>query len=166
MTTTEDEAPEGLGAILGDLGKAFTKFKDEHGELNQAHAHSRENEPLTVNEVVVRANAERTNEQVGSWVAVRPCDAPSGNKTFLGIYLGDLPVSPMVNHSTKSGTMFIDIRTNPAIWVPDQNRIVWGMGSWWGIIKKEEDLKQITDQDIENIWYVKALKELDTKAQA
>jgi len=160
MTTTEDTEPEGLGAILGDLGKAFTKFKDEHGELNQAHAHSRENEPLTVNEVRVRGTAERTDAKVGSWVAVRPCDAPSENKTFLGIYLGDLPTGPMVNHAPKSGTLFIDIKTNPAIWVPDQNRIVWGMGSWWGIIESANDLKKITNQDIENIWYVKALKSL------
>lgn len=61
--------------------------------------------------------------------------------------------------------MFIDIRTNPAIWVPDQNRIVWGMGSWWGIIEKEEDLKKITNQDIENVWYVKALKALADGAE-
>lgn len=166
MTTTEDKEPEeDLGSIFGDLAKVMADFKEQHGDINQAHAHSRENEPLIVNEVVVRGQPKRNDAKVGSFVAVRPCDAPSENKTFLGIYLGDLPTGPMVNHSPKSGTMFIDIRTNPAIWVPDQNRIVWGMGSWWGIIEKEEDLKKITNQDIENVWYVKALKALADGAE-
>lgn len=89
MTTTEDKEPEeDLGSIFGDLAKVMADFKEQHGDINQAHAHSRENEPLIVNEVVVRGQPKRNDAKVGSFVAVRPCDAPSENKTFLGIYLG------------------------------------------------------------------------------
>ena len=48
--------------------------------------------------------------------------------------------------------------TNPAIYVFDLQRIIFGAESWWGIIENPEELKDITDDDINNIWYVKALK--------
>jgi len=35
-----------------------------------------------------------------------------------------------------------------------------GCGSWWGAIDNEEDLKDITDSDIENVWYVQLLKKI------
>lgn len=53
------------------------------------------------------------------------------------------------------------IYTNPAIFVPDLNRVVWGMESWWGPIESKEKLHQITDEDISNVWYVKAAKEFN-----
>lgn len=40
----------------------------------------------------------------------------------------------------------------------DLQRIIFGAESWWGIIESLEELKDITDDDINNIWYVKALK--------
>jgi hypothetical protein len=50
---------------------------------------------------------------------------------------------------------------NPAIYVPALKRLVFGAGSWWGEIKTEDDLKEITDKDINDVWYVQALKALD-----
>ena len=44
---------------------------------------------------------------------------------------------------------------NPAIFVPELGKIIFGMESWWGRIKSEEELKDITDGDIENVWHVK-----------
>jgi len=55
---------------------------------------------------------------------------------------------------------------NPAMWVPDLNRVVMGWESWWGEIKSEEDLRQISDADIENVWYVKAIKALTEKKES
>ena len=48
--------------------------------------------------------------------------------------------------------------TNPAIYVFDLQRIIFGAESWWSIIENQEELKDITDDDINNQWYVKALK--------
>jgi hypothetical protein len=31
------------------------------------------------------------------------------------------------------------------------------------VIKSEAELKAITDEDIQNVWYVKALKQLESK---
>jgi hypothetical protein len=94
---------------------------------------------------------------VGTFVSVRPCD---DKKSYLGIYLGDLQVTPMVAHSPKSETLFVNCSTNPAMWVPDLMKVVWGQGSWWGPVESEEHLRKITDADINNVWYVKALKAL------
>lgn len=48
--------------------------------------------------------------------------------------------------------------TNPAIYVFDLQRIIFGAESWWSIIENPEELKDITDDDINSQWYVKALK--------
>ena len=50
--------------------------------------------------------------------------------------------------------------TNPAMFVPELKKIIWGCGSWWSKIKSEGDLKQITDEDIKNTWYVKLVSQL------
>lgn len=56
----------------------------------------------------------------------------------------------------------VTLRENPAIWVPELEKVVWGDSSWWGPIEKKEDAERlITDADIQNVWYVKALKRLE-----
>lgn len=99
----------------------------------------------------------------GSWVAVRPCDPECAGKTYLGLYLGDMVMSAFA--SVRGTVVQVQPFLNPAIWVFDLRRVVWGVGSWWGPITGPEGLRKITDQDIDNVWYVRALKEL-TEAQA
>lgn len=71
-----------------------------------------------------------------------------------------MPVGHSISHNSESKELSISFSNNPAIFVFDLNKIVYGMESRWGIIENEEDLKEITNKDINNIWYVKALKEL------
>jgi hypothetical protein len=97
-------------------------------------------------------------EVCGTLVSVRPCGEEYGNKTYLGIMLGDLPLDVQVMHNSKTGELEILNYNNPAIFVPDLKQIIWGCGSWWGVIENEEQLRQISDDDIQNVWYVKALK--------
>lgn len=100
----------------------------------------------------------------GQFVSVRK--AGEGEKTKLGLYLGDLPLG--VNVGTRKDdphTLIIQYqRTNPAIFVFDDNQIVYGAESWWGAIKSPEHLREITDGDIENVWYVQALKQIEARA--
>jgi hypothetical protein len=49
---------------------------------------------------------------------------------------------------------------NPAIFVFDLKKIVYGAESWWGMVESEDDLRDITDSTIDNVWYVKAMKEM------
>lgn len=46
---------------------------------------------------------------------------------------------------------------NPAIFVPDLSEIIYGYNSWWSLIENEGELKEITNEDISNVWYVKLL---------
>lgn len=63
-----------------------------------------------------------------------------------------------ITHDPKTFELNCSTTGNPAIFVPELGKIIFGMESWWGRIKSEEELKDITDGDIENVWYVKMLK--------
>lgn len=98
----------------------------------------------------------------GTFVSIRPAN---DDKTYLGIYLGDMPVGIAgVQKKGEPETVYL-VRTqgNPCIFIPELEQLFYGMESWWGAIKSPEDLHRITDADIENVWYVRALKALDAK---
>lgn len=97
----------------------------------------------------------------GDWVKVRPCGEKYNNKTYLGILIGEIPLYQGAN--IKRGRKTLNIWRggfNPMIYIPDTKSVVFGCGSWWSTIESPEDLKEIKDIDIDNVWYVKALKEL------
>ena len=100
------------------------------------------------------------DNQIGKFVKIAPCGEEYEGKTYLGLYLGEIPVGHGISHNPDTKELNISFRNNPAIFVFGLNKIIYGMESWWGIIESEEDLKEITNDDINNIWYVKALKEL------
>jgi len=52
---------------------------------------------------------------------------------------------------------------NPDIFVPEIQEIIFGMESWWDEIRSEEDFKRITDEDIQNVWYVKLMNQMAEK---
>jgi hypothetical protein len=123
--------------------------------------------PITVHGITYseRDLVEYTRSTVGRYVAVRPCDDALGGKTFLGVYLGDIALSTMVQFHPKTGVIEAGhFMHNPAIWVPDLKRIVFGAQSWWGVLKTPNDMKQITDADIQNVWYVQAMRAMDEAA--
>ena len=117
--------------------------------------------PIEVSKI--NTNNDRSSyrsSEVGKFVRITPCAEKYERKTYLGLYLGELPMGHSISHNTETKELNVSFSTNPAIFVFDLNEIIYGMESWWGIIESEEDLKEITESDINNIWYVKALKEL------
>lgn len=100
----------------------------------------------------------------GCLVAVRPCAEEFGKRTFLGMLLGDMATRIGIRYSKETETIEATFSGhNPAIWVFDLNRIVMGFESWWGAIENEEQLRNITDADIDNVFYVKALRAMQQK---
>jgi len=95
----------------------------------------------------------------GKLVKIRSCRKEHGDKTYLGIYLGDMALS--IQHSIKDDVLTASHSFyNPAIFVPELNDIVYGCESWWGEIKSPEEVNElITDDVIKNVWYVKLLRE-------
>lgn len=117
--------------------------------------------PLEVSKINKNNNKGSYRDgQIGKFVMIRPCGEEYEGKTFLGLYLGELPIDSNISHNPDTKELNISFLNNPAIFVFDLNKIIYGMESWWGVISNELDFKQITDIDIENVWYVKALKQL------
>ena len=100
------------------------------------------------------------NREPGIFVFIRPCGDQYESKTYLGIYIGDASVRGYDDDTGELNEK--PYHHNPCIWVPDLKEYIFGFESWWGEIKDEKQLRQITDDDIENVWYVRALKELTT----
>jgi hypothetical protein len=98
----------------------------------------------------------------GDLVRVKPCAEKYGGKTYLGFLIGDVALGSSIGiEENKLVCSFSG--HNPGILVPELNEIIYGCESWWGQIKSEEDLKEITDEDIGNTWYVKLLREMSKK---
>ncbi len=90
-------------------------------------------------------------------VEVNPCAAEYESKSFIGLYLGDFPQSVSGTY-TEDKFIIKPSRTNPLIYIPDTNTVVFGSNSFWRKVEKIEDFKGISKEDIENTWYVKLLK--------
>lgn len=150
---------EGFAELIEKMAQARTQFEDEHGEIV---LQSEFKYPLTVSKILGRG-MPGGGKRAGMLVKVRPVN---DRKTYLGIYLGNLLRDVNFFMGSKSNALFVTERANPAIWVPNLNRVVWGDSSWWAEIETEEDAKRlITDDDIQNVWYVKALKALEEKKE-
>jgi len=82
----------------------------------------------------------------------------TGRKTYFGIYLGMLPYMPNLSYNEETQRMTLSLITNPCIYVPELNEIVYGAESWWGRIEPGEDISDITDETIRGQWYMKLLE--------
>lgn len=89
---------------------------------------------------------------------VRPCSDNKEKKTYLGIYIGELPKYPYVTYSEEDKMLKFSVSCNPMIYIPEHDSYVFGDSCWWSVIESEDDLKDITDDTIDNTWYVKLLK--------
>jgi len=109
----------------------------------------------------IRPSGILSKRKPGTMVAVRPCAEKYNNKTFLGMYLADAPTGFIGKQ--QGGKMILEMSdyTNPAIYILELDEIVWGYESWWGEIESEEKLREITNEDIDNCWYVKALQQIN-----
>lgn len=117
--------------------------------------------PIEVSKINTNADKdEYRDSRTGNFAKIRPCGEEYEGKTYLGLYLGEMPVGHRISHNPDTNELNVSFSTNPGIFVFDLNKIVYGMESWWGIIKNEDDLKEITESDINSVWYVKALKKL------
>ena len=146
------------------MGQLFAALATELGKHKNTLIDDQIKFPVTVdkfNTFVLKPEETTDRKEVGAWVSVRPVSDNPDKKTYLGIYLGELPVGTMNTYNPDRKELAIILKRNPAMWVPDLKKIVWGMGSWWTTIDSPEKLRSITDLDINNVWYVKALKELE-----
>ena len=169
-----DEAEEAREALCA-------KLLAEHEDLDRdtkffAEAFSESRGPSALPQEVMRVEHEGllgwlqrnpismglSRSKPGALVKVRPCgDSNPESKTFLGIYVGELPTGLSLSFNEETGTLRLRPGVgNPAILVPSLGRIVFGLESWWSEISGADELKQITDEDIDSVPYVKALRSM------
>ena len=120
--------------------------------------------PISIKELKTDSlNIENRYGETGTLVACRPCDEQYKDKTYLGFYLGELPAMqwPSVNKDEQKIQM-MTIR-NPAMFVPEIGKVIWGAGSWWKIINSVEEFREITNEDINNTWYVQLARAIEKK---
>lgn len=116
--------------------------------------------PITVNAVNNEKVYYSENKELGKLCKIKPCGKEYNDKTYLGFFLGNLPLSIHTSYNEVTKELSNGLFTNPAIFIPELGKIIFGCESWWSIIENPEDLKEITDEDINNVWYVQALKHL------
>lgn len=97
--------------------------------------------------------------KIGSLVKVKPCNEEFNNKTYFGFLIGDVATGSSITIDNDKVQLNFS-NHNPAIFIPELKKVIYGYESWWSVIKNEEELKDITNDDILNTWYVKLLKEL------
>lgn len=132
---TEEQPVGGLKELMDAMSESL-KYDKILGEKDY---------PVEVSKI--NLFEKRLRDDKPCLVAIRHVDE---KVTRLGLYLGDMPthLMPPIYH-TKTKEVSIMMDRNPAIFVPSLMKVVWGYESWWHVIKTEADLKQITDQDIQ-----------------
>ena len=72
----------------------------------------------------INTNSDKTgyrDSQIGKFAKIAPCGDQYKGKTYLGLYLGELPVSHHITHNSETGELNVSFVNNPAIFVFDLN---------------------------------------------
>lgn len=147
-----------LADMVNSLAAEIGAFKKDNIVIIPP-VHDFEDEPREVQCVRFMNNPFEKN--LGKkYVAVRPVDS---QKTYLGIYLGNAPIMLTGVYNIPEKEIRMSARTNPQIFIPELMKVVFGYESWWAQIEDEKQLRQITDNDINNVWYVRAMKEMTSE---
>lgn len=118
--------------------------------------------PLTINELK-NEKINVSSSKCGALCEIQPCAEEYKGKSFIGVYLGSLPYTFSSSFDSESGVLTNYPVTNPAIFVPELKKIIYGCESYWRLIDSIEDFKGITEEDIQNVWYIQLLKQMEKK---
>ena len=117
--------------------------------------------PLVINGIEnSKIDTRGLGHECGCLCEIRPCGEEYEGKSYVGIYLGELPISIITSCDKSTGILSNSTMNNPAIFVPELKKIVYGCESWWREIHSMDDFEGISESEIENTWYVKLLKAL------
>ncbi|MGN0730362.1 MAG: hypothetical protein ACI4MA_00465 [Treponema sp.] len=117
--------------------------------------------PLIINGIKNKEVNTNGFYEPGTLCKIRLCGDKYKGKTYLGIYLGDLPIEIITTFKNDTKILENSFLSNPGILVPELKKIVYGCESWWSVIESADDSKELTDEDIENTWYVKLLRSME-----
>ncbi len=152
------------GKTLGDLNDDCEVF-NEDCEKCSYYKSRRIEYPIQVDEIKFEKPTKIKSSRAGSFVKIRPCAEEYEGKTYLGLYLGNQPAWNSASYDDEDKILTVKSVCNPAIFVFELKKIIYGMESWWSVIENPEDIKDISDMDINNVWYVRLLREMEGLGQ-
>ena len=118
--------------------------------------------PLTINGIEsAEIDTRCIGHKCGCLCEIKPCGKEYEGKSYMGFYIGDLPIAITSSFDRTTGILKNATMNNPAIFVPELKKIIYGCESWWREIDSLEDFKGISEDDINNTWYVKLLNQLN-----
>lgn len=116
--------------------------------------------PLTINGIKNEEIDITGLRECGTLCEVKPCGEEYEDKSYIGIYIGELPISIYNSFDKKTKILSNKTMPNPAIFVPELRKVIYGCESWWRKIDSIEDFKGISEKDIDNLWYVQMLRQM------
>lgn len=89
------------------------------------------------------------DSRIGNLAAVSPQDGQFQGKTYLGRYLGELPLRINLLYSGDCGENVVDVSMyrSPAFFVPSINSVVYGEECKWEFIESSDDLQTFGNQN-------------------
>lgn len=157
--------------ILKDYNKFIHLFSKDEGVKTLAQLNKVTGDILThVKMSGIKKIAHPTNRPLkpeglfvkcGDLVSIRPVD---DERTYLGVFVGDLALGSTIK-ILDDALICEWSGYNPAFYVPALKQVITGASSWWGRIDTEEDLRQISDLDIQSQWYVQALQQISDRSE-
>lgn len=114
--------------------------------------------PLTIDDIELVPFKSLDTHHIGTPVRIKPCTKEETDKTYLGIYLGELPIQNLASYTEEDKKLRIQAMMNPAIYVFELKKIIYGCESYWSFIKDPHDFEEITPEMINGQWYIELLK--------
>lgn len=141
-------------AVSGEECESCIQFKNKHIQY-----------PIEVNKIKYKPFKSWNRYEPGTPVRIMPCAKEYKEKTYLGMYLGNLPTQNYVSYERKNKQLDICTMNNPAIYVFELKKIIYGCESYWSVIDDPNDFNEITKEVLDNVWYVQLLKEFYEKKE-
>ena len=115
--------------------------------------------PIQVDHIEVARQIPSEQLKHAQLVCVRLAGDYQTHLGFLLDYFGNLGPEVTVSYTKEDKALKVFTYGTPIMFVPALGRVVYGSECWWTRITSEEELREITDEDIDNCWYVKAFRE-------
>lgn len=102
--------------------------------------------PIEVSSIELADGVNLYKNSVGRIVRIKPCLEETEGKEYLGIFLGEMFSFNAVSYKRQEKHLVINPVLNPAIYIPELKRIVYGYESWWSFMEDEEETQHILGQ--------------------
>lgn len=88
--------------------------------------------PITVKEIINRPIEDSRKDKIGSPVKIQICQEDGKvSRSYDGIFMGELCIEIHTAYNEQTQTVINTPISNPAIYVPELKRLVYGYESFW-----------------------------------